>query len=228
MKTNTKMKSFAVKLLVALLGIASVSAINPHLTPLNVKGCSILEVGSNVGVDFTDPIDINDLTNNTPELGGLLRSRVCFKGTSDLLVRITDTKANPKNSIFATLGQSNKKSFLELNGIQCGTPQEHGPIFSSSFYTCGYVSFILHPSGTKGTSFINIEGIEPSQVSCTAVQNPGGLRYISFGTNIDDVTSALIFYDCPMTLIHDCFDNKKDDLKLDINLKQNQTVKATS
>lgn len=219
------MKSVAVKLFVALLSISSSLAYNPHLSILNVLGCKSTELGSGINVEITDPIDFASLTNNGPLPGGLLRTRVCFEGPSNFIVQLTDSEVDPQLEVTITIGQDNVESFVQLNNISCGVTQTHGPVFSDLFYTCGYLVVTRSADGTEGTMFMTIEGIEPLQVSCTGIQNPDDLQYITFGTDTDEVSSATVFYDCPLTLVHHCF-NDDDDLDIGVNLNQNQSSVA--
>lgn len=221
-----KMKSVALTLFVALLSISCSFAYNPFLSIVNVLGCKSTDLGSGVNEEFTDFIDLFSLRHNIPRPGGLIRTRVCFKGTSNLIVQLTDSKNwNSNTKVVATFGQDNTQSFVQLNNNACGVQQNHGPLFSTAFYTCGYVVVTLNVDGTLGSLYITIEGIEPLQVSCTGITNPESLRYITFGTDINVVSSATVFYDCPLTLVNYCFDNN-DEVDIGVNLNQTQSSVA--
>lgn len=218
------MKSVFVKLLGALLGINFSLAHNPYLSNVNVLGCQSVELGSSVNLAFTNFIDIKGLVNNSPKPGGTLKTRICFKGASNLVVQITDsTELNPDIEISAIIGENNEKSYSELNGETCGVEQNHGPVFSRSFYTCGYIIITLNDDATQGTMYFTIEGIEPLQVSCTSLPNPTDLRYLRFRTDTAKVDLATVYYDCPLALVRYCIENE-NEVSIGLNFNQNQTV----
>lgn len=218
------MRSVLGKLLVVLLSANISFAYNPYLSSVNVIGCQSVDLGSSVNLDTTDFIDIKSMVNNFPRPGGTLKSRVCFKGDSNLFVQITDSKEiNSDIRISAVLGKNNKQSYSKLNDKACGVPQNHGSLFSKSFYTCGYVSITLNADASEGTVYFTVEGLEPLQVSCTTIPNPTNLRYLKFGTNNAEVDLATIYYDCPLALVRYCVEND-NEVKIGLNLNQNQSA----
>lgn len=217
-------KPSTVKLFVLLLSISFSFAINPFLSSSNTDLCKFLEIGNSTDYDYTNYIDITTLENNKPGPGGLIRSKWCYKGPSDLYIEVADSNTtNPQNQIFATIGgENNTQSYFELNGTDCGDLVNHAPLFSPYFLTCGYINLMRFPNGTQATAWITVEGINPVQIVCTQVLYPDDLlQYISFGTS-SDVALATIYYDCPSVLAHDCYENEDEDTNIEIDLTQNQ------
>lgn len=81
----------------ALLFLKATEAYNPYLTTTTLR-CSEVLVGSDYE-QFTDYINITDLNNNIPQNGEIIRSKVCFKGPSSLIVELSNSTTDPKYTL---------------------------------------------------------------------------------------------------------------------------------
>lgn len=123
-------------------------------------------------------------------------------------------------------GWGNTKSVFDLNGKICGPEQIRPPIMDPKWYTCSFLVLNSHVTDTRGTAFMETRGLEPVMISCTTVDNPDQLQYIRYGTRIEDVSDALIYYDCPMDLKTVCSRDLNVAVDVDVNQSQNAEAKV--
>lgn len=87
----------------ALLGLGTVKAYNPYIISTSLQGCKVLRVGSSINKAYSEYFSIADLENNLPQTGEFLRTKICFRGPSNLFAELSDSNTtSPSNSLRAS------------------------------------------------------------------------------------------------------------------------------